>query len=136
MSLGIGRLVADLQNAGETPYALLDRFRKHPSVAPLIEGSEGKEYSAHLIPERGYEAIPRIHGEGWASKAMQNFVRVEGAPNANEEKTTLRSFVEARSWSGLFGNAFRLARVAIIAHLNQAGHGIWRPKPQCASKTS
>jgi electron transfer flavoprotein-quinone oxidoreductase len=43
------------------------------------------------------------------SKAMQNFVRVDGTPKLEKEKTSLRSFVKARSWTGLFGDAFRLA---------------------------
>jgi electron transfer flavoprotein-quinone oxidoreductase len=41
---------------------------------------------------------------------MQNFVRVDGTPKADKEKITLKSFVSARSWSGLLGDAFRLAR--------------------------
>jgi len=41
---------------------------------------------------------------------MQNFLRVDGTPKAEKEKTTLRSFVKARSWTGLFGDAFRFAR--------------------------
>jgi electron transfer flavoprotein-quinone oxidoreductase len=44
------------------------------------------------------------------SKAMQNFVRVDGVPKREKEKLTLKSFVAARSWAGLFWDAFRLAR--------------------------
>ncbi|MFO1107748.1 MAG: FAD-dependent oxidoreductase [Bradyrhizobium sp.] len=197
ISLGIGCLVSDFQRTGETPYGLLDRFKRHPSVAPLIDGSEVKEYSAHLIPEGGFKAIPQLYGDGWVvvgdaaqlnnaihregsnlamtsgriaaeaifqiksrrdpptaqnlalykkmldesfvmkdlkkykdmpalmhtqsqnffltypqlvSKAMQNFLRVDGTPKAEKEKLTLKSFIKARSWSGLFGDAFRLAR--------------------------
>ena len=66
VSLGIGCLVADFAETGETPYgACSKRFKRHPSVAPLIEGSEVKEYSAHLIPEGGYKAIPQLYGDGW-----------------------------------------------------------------------
>jgi electron transfer flavoprotein-quinone oxidoreductase len=43
-------------------------------------------------------------------KAMQNFVRVDGTPKADKENTTLKSFVSARSWFGLLGDAFRFAR--------------------------
>ena len=197
ISLGIGCLVSDFQKTGETPYGLLENFKRHPSVAPLIAGSEVKEYSAHLIPEGGYKAIPQLYGEGWVvvgdaaslnnaihregsnlamtsgrlaaeaifqvksrrdpmtaqnlslykkmleesfvmkdlkkykdmpalmhiqsqnffltypelvSKAMQNFLRVDGTPKIDKEKNTVRSFVKARSWGGLFGDAFRLAR--------------------------
>jgi electron transfer flavoprotein-quinone oxidoreductase len=197
VSLGIGCLVSDFQKTGETPYGLLERFKRHPSVAPLIEGSEVKEYSAHMIPEGGYKAIPQLFGDGWVvvgdaaqlnnaihregsnlamtsgrlageaifqvksrrdpmtganlalykkmidesfvmkdlkkyrdmpallhtqsqnffltypqllSKAMQNFVRVDGTPKLEKERATLRSFVSARSWPGLFGDAIRLGR--------------------------
>jgi len=37
-------------------------------------------------------------------------VRVDGTTKIDKEKTNLRSFVKARSWSGLFGDAYRLAR--------------------------
>jgi len=36
--------------------------------------------------------------------------RVDGTPKVEKEKTTLRSFVKARSWTGLFGDAYRFAR--------------------------
>ncbi|GGI33635.1 MULTISPECIES: FAD-dependent oxidoreductase [Bradyrhizobium] len=197
ISLGIGCLVAHFTSTGETPYGLLDRFKRHPSVAPLIEGSEVKEYAAHLIPEGGFKAIPQLYGEGWVvvgdaaqlnnamhregsnlamtsgrlaaeaiiqvksrgapmtatnlsiyktmldhsfvirdlrkykdmpalmhtysrnffltypelvSESMQNFLRVDGTPKAEKEKQSLNSFVKSRSWSGLLGDAVRLAR--------------------------
>ena len=53
--------ISDFQKTGESPYQLIERFKRHPSVAPLIEGSEVKEYSAHLIPEGGYKAIPQFY---------------------------------------------------------------------------
>ncbi|QRG07561.1 FAD-dependent oxidoreductase [Xanthobacter dioxanivorans] len=197
VSLGIGCLVSDFQKSGESPYQLLEKFKRHPSIAPLIEGSEVKEYAAHLIPEGGYRAIPQLFGEGWVvvgdaaqlnnaihregsnlamtsgriageaifqvksrkdpmttanlslykkmlddsfvikdlkkykdmpqllhiqsqnffltypqlvNKAMENFVRVDGTPKKDKEKLTVKSFTSARSWAGLFGDAFRLAR--------------------------
>jgi len=30
-----------------------------------LQGAEVKEYSAHLIPEGGYRAIPQLYGDGW-----------------------------------------------------------------------
>ena len=156
-----------------------------------------KEYSAHLIPEGGFKAIPQLYGDGWVvvgdaaqlnnaihregsnlamtsgriaaeaiariktrrdpmteenlavykdmldksfimkdlkkykdmpallhtqsqnffltypqlvSKAMQSFVRVDGTPKREKERLTVRSFVAARSWFGLFWDAFTLAR--------------------------
>ncbi|MFG1403493.1 FAD-dependent oxidoreductase [Xanthobacter sediminis] len=197
ISVGIGCLVSDFEKGGESPYTLLEKFKKHPSIAPLLEGSEVKEYAAHLIPEGGYKAIPQLFGDGWVvvgdaaqlnnaihregsnlamtsgriaaeaifqvksrkdpmtsanlalykkmledsfvmkdlkkykdmpqllhvqsqnffltypqlvNKAMQNFVRVDGTPKKEKEKLTMKSFTSARSWAGLFGDAFKLAR--------------------------
>jgi electron transfer flavoprotein-quinone oxidoreductase len=197
LSVGIGCLVSDFAEKGETPYGLLEAFKKHPSVAPLLQGSEVKEYAAHLIPEGGYKAIPELFGDGWVvvgdaaqlnnaihregsnlamtsgrlagqaifqvksrrdpmtkanlalykkmiddsfvmkdlkkykdmpgllhtnsknffltypelvSKAMDNFLRVDGAPKIEKENASIRSFIKQRSLLGLFGDAFKLAR--------------------------
>lgn len=83
ISLGIGCLVSDFQKSGETPYQLIERFKRHPSVAPLLEGSEVKEYSAHLIPEGGYKAIPQLYGDGWVvvgdAAQLNNAIHREGS---------------------------------------------------------
>lgn len=65
LTLGVGCLLSDFKQMGISPYALLERMKAHPAIAPLIEGGEMKEYSAHLIPEGGYNAIPDIYGDGW-----------------------------------------------------------------------
>ncbi|WP_026379591.1 FAD-dependent oxidoreductase [Afifella pfennigii] len=65
ISVGIGCLVCDFKESGEAPYALLEKFKAHPAIRPLLEGSEVKEYAAHLIPEGGYDAIPELYGDGW-----------------------------------------------------------------------
>ncbi len=65
LSVGIGCLVSDFTRTGATPYGLLEAFKNHPSVKPLLAGSEVKEYSGHLIPEGGYKAIPDVYGDGW-----------------------------------------------------------------------
>jgi electron transfer flavoprotein-quinone oxidoreductase len=35
-----------------------------PSIAPLVEGAELKEYSAHLIPEAGFDMMPELVTDG------------------------------------------------------------------------
>ncbi len=197
VSVGFGCLVADFAETGATPNGLLEGFKAHPSIAPLLEGSEVKEYAAHLIPEGGYKAIPELFGDGWVvvgdaaqlnnaihregsnlaltsgrlageaifqtksrrepmskqnlalykkflddsfvmkdlrkykdmpallhtqsqnffitypslvSKAMENFLRVDGVPKIEKEKASFGAFIKERSWTGLFGDAWRLAR--------------------------
>ncbi len=65
ITLGVGCMLSDFNEQQVTPYELLDRMKSHPSIAPLIAGSEMKEYAAHLIPEGGYNAIPQVWGDGW-----------------------------------------------------------------------
>ena len=83
LSVGIGCLVSDFAKAGETPYGLLEKFKAHPSVKPLLEGSEVKEYSAHLIPEGGFKAVPQLCGDGWVvvgdAAQLNNAVHREGS---------------------------------------------------------
>ena len=65
ISIGVGALVSELTRKGIKPYDLLDRMKSHPAVRSLIAGAEVKEYLAHLIPEGGRRAMPRIYGNGF-----------------------------------------------------------------------
>lgn len=96
ISIGIGCLVGDFKKTKVAPYTLLEEFKKHPSVAPLLHGSEVKEYVAHLIPEGGYDSMPSIAGAGWVivgdSGGFVNAVHREGS---NLAMTTGRLAAEA-----------------------------------------
>ncbi|MDD4885774.1 MAG: FAD-dependent monooxygenase [Thiomonas sp.] len=67
LTIGIGCMLDGFKSNPNrtTPYALLEKLKRHPSIAPLIEGGEMKEYCAHLIPEGGFHAIPKVYGAGW-----------------------------------------------------------------------
>jgi electron transfer flavoprotein-quinone oxidoreductase len=65
ISIGIGCLISDFTESDQSPYGLLEAFKAHPAVKPLLAGSEVKEYAAHMIPEGGYKAIPQLFGNGW-----------------------------------------------------------------------
>jgi electron transfer flavoprotein-quinone oxidoreductase len=66
ISLGI---VFNLVEAGRQKRQVQDifqDFKMHPAVLPLLEGGTSVEYGAHLVPELGYEGIPkRLHREGF-----------------------------------------------------------------------
>jgi electron transfer flavoprotein-quinone oxidoreductase len=64
VSIGVGAMLSDMAKAGVRPYDLLEHLKSHPMVRPLIEGGETKEYLAHLIPEGGYNAVPRVYDHG------------------------------------------------------------------------
>jgi electron transfer flavoprotein-quinone oxidoreductase len=85
IAIGVGAMLSDFKTSvnRSAPYTLLDRMKRHPSIAPLLEGGEMKEYSAHLIPEGGYFALPKVYGDGWMivgdSGGFVNSVHREGS---------------------------------------------------------
>ncbi|MGI9052985.1 MAG: FAD-dependent oxidoreductase [Ilumatobacteraceae bacterium] len=46
------------------PEDIIATLKSHPAIAPLVEGGEVKEYSAHLIPEAGLAMMPQLAGDG------------------------------------------------------------------------
>ena len=64
ISIGTGALLQDLIDTGRNVNDMLDRFKKHPAIAPLLAGGETIEYSAHLIPEYGYNHLPDLYTDG------------------------------------------------------------------------
>jgi electron transfer flavoprotein-quinone oxidoreductase len=65
-SVAVGVVVAVEALAAATlrPEALIDGVKSHPAIAPLLRGGELVEYSAHLIPEGGYDAMPELVADG------------------------------------------------------------------------
>lgn len=99
ISVGIGCIVSDFEGTGQTPYGLLEAFKNHPSIKPLLAGSECKEYAAHLIPEGGYKTIPQLYGDGWlvVGDAGQ-FVNAVHREGSNLAMTTGRIAGETIAW--------------------------------------
>jgi electron transfer flavoprotein-quinone oxidoreductase len=64
LSLGLVFHLGSLRTSGKTPYDLLNAFLEQPQVAKLVRGGTLQEYSAHVIPEGGYNMIPELFGDG------------------------------------------------------------------------
>lgn len=64
LSIGTGALLSDLIASGRNVNDMLDRFKAHPAIQPLIQGAEIDEYAAHLIPEGGYNRLPTLVADG------------------------------------------------------------------------
>jgi electron transfer flavoprotein-quinone oxidoreductase len=64
ISIGTGALLEDLIISGRNVNDMLDRFKQHPAIAPLIQGGQTIEYSAHLIPEVGFDRLPKVYTDG------------------------------------------------------------------------
>jgi electron transfer flavoprotein-quinone oxidoreductase len=66
LSVGVVVSLAGIMENGIRADDLLEDFKKHPSVAGLIEGGELAEYSAHLIPVSGMAMMPsRLYADGF-----------------------------------------------------------------------
>ncbi|MGC8645513.1 MAG: FAD-dependent oxidoreductase [Thermoplasmata archaeon] len=66
ISLGVVSPMEQLRENGMThTYDIIEQFKDHPSIAPLIEGGTVVEYGAHLIPEGGIQMVPKIYGNGY-----------------------------------------------------------------------
>lgn len=64
ISVGVGCLIHDYLETGTAPYELLDEFKAHPMVAPLLRGGETVEYSTKMIPEDSYDDLGDLYAEG------------------------------------------------------------------------
>ncbi len=43
---------------------MLEDFKNHPAVAPVIRGAKMVEHSGHMVPEGGYDMIPKYVFDG------------------------------------------------------------------------
>jgi electron transfer flavoprotein-quinone oxidoreductase len=65
-SLAVGVVVSlpGLARAKVRPEELIGDLKAHPSIAPLVRGGDVIEYSAHLIPEGGWNMLPGLQAPG------------------------------------------------------------------------
>ncbi|MCI8367696.1 MAG: FAD-dependent oxidoreductase [Eggerthellaceae bacterium] len=65
ISLGLVATISDLMANASTPiYQMLEDFKRHPAVAPLIRGGEVVEHSGHMVPEGGLNMMPKMVSDG------------------------------------------------------------------------
>lgn len=64
VAVGVVLKLPDLAASKRRPEAIIAEMKEHPAIAALVEGGELIEYSAHLIPEAGFDAMPEIVGDG------------------------------------------------------------------------
>ena len=73
LSVGGGALLSEMSDtrltreelARRTPNALLNHFKGHQAIKPLLQGGETVEYLAKMIPEAGYKDMPKLYGNGY-----------------------------------------------------------------------
>ncbi len=113
ISIGTGALLHDLITSGINVNDMLDHFKRHPAIAPLLEGGETIEYSAHLIPEGGYDRLPRVFADGVVvvgdAAGLVNPLNREGANLAMiSGRLAAQAIIEAKSKNDF--SAARLSR--------------------------
>jgi len=64
LSIGIVAQLKSLMENNIKGVELLEVFKSHPQVAPLIKGGTTVEYSAHLVPAGGLHMMPKLYGDG------------------------------------------------------------------------
>jgi electron transfer flavoprotein-quinone oxidoreductase len=60
ISVGIGGTIKSMTEHKYNPNDVLEFFKNHPAVAPLVRDGEQKEYSAHLIPDGGFNKTSQL----------------------------------------------------------------------------
>lgn len=64
ISLGV---VFGLHNISKTNISvpqMLENFKNHPTIKPLIKNGKSLEYSAHIVPEGGFNTLPTLCDDG------------------------------------------------------------------------
>jgi len=129
ISLGLGANLADFADYKLKPYELLEAFKEHPMVAPLIADGRPLEYVAHWLTEGGYDAIPELYGDGYLiagdSAMLFNGLHREGNNLAMASgKMAAETIIEALSRNdvsrtGLAGYGKKLADSYILKDLKK-----------------
>jgi electron transfer flavoprotein-quinone oxidoreductase len=64
LAVGVVLKLPKLAAQQQRPEQLVAGLKAHPAIAPLVQGAELKEYSAHLIPEAGLSMMPKMTTSG------------------------------------------------------------------------
>jgi electron transfer flavoprotein-quinone oxidoreductase len=64
ISIGLVATVSDMCDSSVPIYQMLDDFKRHPAVAPVIAGGTVVEHSGHMVAEAGYDAMPPLVADG------------------------------------------------------------------------
>ena len=64
ISLGLVFGLHNIADSNKSVPQMLEDFKNHPTVKPLVEGGKQIEYSAHVVPEGGQDMLPKMVGDG------------------------------------------------------------------------
>ncbi len=64
VAVGVVLQLPALGRSHKRPEEFIAELKAHPAIVPLVSGGDLKEYSAHLIPEGGFDAMPELVADG------------------------------------------------------------------------
>lgn len=64
LSLGLVCGLNHIEKAPKSVPQMLEDFKNHPLIKPLVAGGKMIEYSAHVVPEAGINMLPKLIGNG------------------------------------------------------------------------
>ncbi len=65
ISLGLVVSAEDISSRKIEIHALQERFKRHPTLARMLQGGRVIEYSTHMIPEFGISTLNRLYADGF-----------------------------------------------------------------------
>lgn len=113
VSFGFACMVEDIAINDFCPHELMEELKEHPIIKPLVAGGNTIEYSAHMVPEMGYKAVPKqlahngllITGD---AAAFSNLVTGEGSNLAmNSGKQAAEAVVKAKEHGDFSRNGLK-----------------------------
>lgn len=125
ISIGIVTKLSSLSQGEHRPEELLDQFKHHPQIWPMVKDGELREYQGHLIPE-GYSQKDGLLYKGGllvagdaARLTLSTGLRVEGANyGIASGRAAAETVIEASAKGDFSENALS----AYVGHLS--GHGV------------
>ena len=83
----VGYVVAlGYKNPYLSPFQEFQRFKTHPSVAPLLEGATRVSYGSRAMTQGGWQSVPKLSFPGGAligcAAGFMNVPRIKGSHNA------------------------------------------------------
>jgi electron-transferring-flavoprotein dehydrogenase len=91
-----------------SPFEEFQRFKQHPRVRGLFEGSKRISYGARALTEGGYQSVPRLSFPGGAlvgcAAGFMNVPRIKGSHNAMASGMLAAEHVAAALAGGRVGD--------------------------------
>ncbi|MGD9809681.1 MAG: FAD-dependent oxidoreductase [Deferribacterales bacterium] len=64
ISIGIVATIAEMEHSEKSVHEMLEQFKAHPAVTPLLKDGKLVEYSGHMVAEGGYDMVPSLYDNG------------------------------------------------------------------------